>query len=122
MRRIETTFASHHLEAVVEAVLALPVQCEVSASQVLFADGATSHTEQYRGAIYNVPWRQRTQLEIVADEDDAEQVLQAVLRVFEKDSAVDGLVRMSAIDDAICIRTGKRRTEPRTSWMPLERG
>jgi nitrogen regulatory protein P-II 1 len=120
MRTIATTFASHHLEAAVEAIRALPVRGQMSASQVLFADGTASHTQEYRGATYRVPWQRRTELEIVVEEDDADPVLEALLHVLDKESAVDELVRISSIEEAVCMRTGKPDAYPETSWMPLE--
>ncbi len=108
MTRIETTFESRWLPRVMEVVLALRVPSQMSASEVRFADRGTAHQEIYRGSAYLVPWQVRTRLEILVGDVEAEQVVEAILGVFDEARKADGVVVVSGVEDAIRIRTGQR--------------
>jgi len=66
------------------------------------------HTEGYRGAEYEVEFVPKVRLEIVVDDDQVEEVTNAVVDTAGTGKIGDGKVWVLPVDDVIRVRTGER--------------
>jgi nitrogen regulatory protein PII len=65
------------------------------------------HTELYRGAEYKVDFLPKIKLEIAVAEDKLDAVVEAITKAAFTGNIGDGKVFVSALDQAIRIRTGE---------------
>jgi len=65
------------------------------------------HTELYRGAEYVVDFLPKVKLEMVVDDNLAEQVIEVITNAASTGKIGDGKIFVSAVDEAIRIRTGE---------------
>jgi nitrogen regulatory protein PII len=65
------------------------------------------HTEIYRGAEYSVQFVPKVQIEIVADDAEAQKVVEAIRDAAKTDKIGDGKIFVSIIEHAVRIRTGE---------------
>lgn len=66
------------------------------------------YTQHYRGAEYTVNLIQKLKLEIVADDSDVNNIVDAIATAARTGEIGDGKIFLSAVLDAIRIRTGER--------------
>lgn len=66
------------------------------------------YTQHYRGAEYTVNLIQKLKLEIVADDSDVNNIVDAIATAARTGEIGDGKIFLSAVQDAIRIRTGER--------------
>jgi nitrogen regulatory protein P-II 1 len=66
------------------------------------------HTEVYRGAEYEVEFVPKVRLEIVVEDDQVEEVTNAVVDTAGTGKIGDGKVWVLPVDDVIRVRTGER--------------
>jgi nitrogen regulatory protein P-II 1 len=66
------------------------------------------HTEVYRGAEYQVDFIPKTRLEIVCDDEQAEEITKAIVTAARTDSIGDGKVWVLPAEQVIRIRTGEK--------------
>jgi nitrogen regulatory protein P-II 1 len=66
------------------------------------------HTEVYRGAEYQVDFVPKTRLEVVVDDDQADEVVKAIITNAKTDSIGDGKVWVVPAEQVIRIRTGEK--------------
>jgi nitrogen regulatory protein P-II 1 len=69
------------------------------------------HSEMYRGIQLHDPLVPRVKLEIVVDDDDLEDVVEAVLVAAFTGKVGDGRIFISDIQSVIHIRTGERHSD-----------
>ena len=67
--------------------------------------------EQYRGSTVTVNVRPKLKLEIVVADADKDLIVETILRHARTGEIGDGKIFVSAIDEAIRIRTGERGDE-----------
>jgi nitrogen regulatory protein P-II 1 len=108
MQRIEATVPSQLLDEVMNAILDLRVRCQMTASEVRFADGKIGHVQHYRGTTYATRWEMRARLEIVVSDKEAESVLGVLAAKLDQGRKEDSALLVSEVDDAVRIRTGRR--------------
>ena len=65
------------------------------------------HTEVYRGTEYTVDFVPKVRIEILADDEDAPRIAQAIVEAARTDKIGDGKVWLVPIEDVIRIRTGE---------------
>jgi nitrogen regulatory protein P-II 1 len=65
------------------------------------------HTEVYRGTEYTVDFVPKVRIEILADDDDAPRIAQAIVEAARTDKIGDGKVWLLPVEDIIRIRTGE---------------
>jgi nitrogen regulatory protein PII len=65
------------------------------------------HTEIYRGAEYTVNFQPKVRIEIVVDDRQADQVIEAICSAARTGQIGDGKIFVSTIDHAVRIRTGE---------------
>ncbi len=66
------------------------------------------HTEVYRGAEYSVDLVPKIRVEILVDDDDAEDVMEVVVKSANSGRIGDGKVWCQPVDTVIRVRTGER--------------
>ena len=69
------------------------------------------HTELYRGAEYVVDFLPKVKLEVVIEDALLERAIEAIQRAAQTGRIGDGKIFVSAIEEAIRIRTGERGAE-----------
>jgi nitrogen regulatory protein P-II 1 len=69
------------------------------------------HTEVYRGAEYTVDLVPKVRLEIVIDDDVADQVVDAIVASAQTGKIGDGKVWVSSVETVVRVRTGERGSE-----------
>jgi nitrogen regulatory protein PII len=65
------------------------------------------HKELYRGSEYVVEFLPKVKIEVIVSDDVLEDVVQAVIKGASTGRIGDGKIFVSAVDDAIRIRTGE---------------
>ncbi len=66
------------------------------------------HTEVYRGAEYDIALVPKIRIEILVDSDDAETVVDTIVRTAQTGRIGDGKVWVSPIETVVRVRTGDR--------------
>ena len=66
------------------------------------------HTEIYRGSEYTVDFLPKVKLEIVVDDEQADDVIDKIVSTANTSKIGDGKVFVSPIEEAVRIRTGER--------------
>jgi nitrogen regulatory protein P-II 1 len=69
------------------------------------------HTEVYRGAEYTVDLVPKIRIEVLVDDDDAEDVMDVVVKSAQTGRIGDGKVWSTPVDTVIRVRTGERGPE-----------
>ena len=65
------------------------------------------HTEVYRGAEYQVDFVPKVKVEVLAEEDQVQQVVDAILKTARTGKIGDGKVFVTSVDQVWRIRTGE---------------
>ena len=79
----------------------------VTATEVKGFGYQTGHTEHYRGAEYAVDFLPKVKLEVAADEDFAERIIEAITTAANTGKIGDGRIFVHSLEGAIRIRTGE---------------
>jgi len=66
------------------------------------------HTEVYRGAEYSVDFVPKARIDIVVDDEFAQRVVDAIIRVARTGKIGDGKVWVTPVDEVVRVRTGER--------------
>ena len=66
------------------------------------------HTEVYRGAEYDIALVPKIRIEIVVDDDDAEDVVGIMVKTAQTGRIGDGKVWVSPVETVVRVRTGDR--------------
>lgn len=69
------------------------------------------HTEVYRGAEYNVDFVPKSRIEVLVDDDHADQVVKAIVTGAHTDSIGDGKVWVTPVEQVVRIRTGDKGSD-----------
>ena len=69
------------------------------------------HTEVYRGAEYSVDFVPKVRVEVLADDNLAEKVVDAVVEAARTGKIGDGKVWVVPVDTVVRVRTGERGTD-----------
>ena len=83
----------------------------MTASEVQGYGRQRGHTKVYRGAEYNASFVPKTRIEVLVDDSDAAQVVDAILAAAATGSIGDGKVWTTPVDDVVRVRTGERGAE-----------
>ena len=110
MKLITAIIKPYKLDEVRQAIADIGVQ-GVTVTEVQGFGRQRGHTELYRGAEYSIDFLPKTRLEIAVDDDVAEQVIEAVCNVARTGKIGDGKIFMTALDQAVRIRTGESGAE-----------
>lgn len=66
------------------------------------------HTEIYRGAEYTVDFIPKVRIEILAEDDDAQSIIDTIVTTANTGSIGDGKLWVTPVEQVIRIRTGER--------------
>jgi nitrogen regulatory protein P-II 1 len=106
MKKIEAIIKPFKLDEVKEALQEIGLQ----GITVLEAKGfgrQKGHTELYRGAEYVVDFLPKVKIEVVLADEMLDKAVDAIQKAAKTGRIGDGKIFISAIDDAIHIRTGE---------------
>jgi nitrogen regulatory protein P-II 1 len=106
MKKIEAIIRPHLLESVKDALQALGVQ-GLTISEVKGFGRQKGHTEVYRGSEYKVEFVPKLKLEVVLDDEIADQAVEAVIKTARTGKFGDGKIFIFPVEEAIRIRTGE---------------
>jgi len=66
------------------------------------------HTEVYRGAEYTVDLVPKVRVEVLVDDDDADDVIEVIVKSSQTGKIGDGKVWSVPVDAVVRVRTGER--------------
>jgi len=69
------------------------------------------HTEVYRGAEYQIDFVPKIRMEVLADDEDAARVIDAIVTAARTGRIGDGKVWVQNVEEVVRIRTGERGAE-----------
>ncbi len=110
MKKIEAIIKPFKLDEVKEALHEIGLQ----GITVLEAKGfgrQKGHTELYRGAEYVVDFLPKVKIELVVDDQLLERAVEAIQRAAYTGRIGDGKIFVSAVEEAIRVRTGEKGTD-----------
>ncbi len=106
MKKIEAIIKPFKLDEVKEALQDVGVQ-GLSVIEVKGFGRQTGHTELYRVAEYVVDFLPKVKVEVVLDDDQVDQAIEAIVDAAKTDKIGDGKIFVSPVEQAIRIRTGE---------------
>lgn len=107
MKRIEAYIRVNKLEDVKVALEGAGV-FGLSVGQVRGYGRQFGRTDKYRGSTYAVNLLPKLHLEVVVEDSQLEDAIEAILRTCQTGEIGDGKVFVSEVVDAVRIRTGER--------------
>ncbi|MFY0311416.1 P-II family nitrogen regulator [Leisingera sp. D0M16] len=110
MKKIEAIIKPFKLDEVKEALQDVGVQ-GLSVIEVKGFGRQKGHTELYRGAEYVVDFLPKVKVEVVLDDDQVDQAIEAIVDAAKTDKIGDGKIFVSPVEQAIRIRTGETGPE-----------
>ncbi len=106
MRLVTALVKPFKLDEVKEALSALGL-AGMTITEVKGFGRQRGHTEVYRGAEYTVEFVPKVRIEVLADDDDARRVADAIVEAARTGQIGDGKVWISPVDTIIRVRTGE---------------
>ncbi len=106
MKKIEAIIKPFRLDEVKEALAGAGV-IGMTVSEVRGFGRQKGHTELYRGGEYTIDFLPKIKLEVVVSDDLTEKVVGLISASAKTGSIGDGKVFVSALEDAVRIRTGE---------------
>lgn len=110
MKKIEAIIKPFKLDEVKDALQEAGLQ----GMTVIEAKGfgrQKGHTELYRGAEYVVDFLPKVKIELVVDDSMVEKAIEAIVRAAHTGRIGDGKIFVTAVEEAIRIRTRERGVE-----------
>ncbi len=106
MKKIEAYIKPFKLDEVKEALMEVGIG-GMSVIEVKGFGRQRGHTELYRGSEYKVDFLPKLLIQVVAKDEDVERVVKAILGAARTGQIGDGKIFISAVEDAIRVRTGE---------------
>ncbi|MEM9015025.1 MAG: P-II family nitrogen regulator [Pseudomonadota bacterium] len=106
MKKIEAIIKPFKLDDVKEALQDVGLH-GMTVTDVRGFGRQKGHTELYRGAEYVVDFLPKLKIEIVVDDNLAEEAIAAIKSAAHSGRIGDGKIFVSTIDDALRVRTGE---------------
>ena len=106
MKKVEAVIKPFKLDEGKEALQEIGIQ----GLSVLEAKGfgrQKGHTELYRGAEYVVDFLPKVKIEVVVEDSQLDQTLEAITQAARTGKIGDGKIFVSTVDQAVRIRTGE---------------
>ena len=110
MKKIEAIIKPFKLDEVKEALQDVGIQ-GITVTEAKGFGRQKGHTELYRGAEYVVDFLPKVKLEVVLEDQLVEQAVEAIEQAARTGRIGDGKIFVSAIEEAIRIRTGETGSE-----------
>lgn len=106
MKLITAIIKPHMLDEVRDALSKAGIQ-GLTVTEVRGFGRQKGHTEVYRGAEYSVDFVQKIKVEVVADDEQVEGVVAAIMASARTGEIGDGKIFVSDMGEAVRIRTGE---------------
>jgi len=106
MKLVTAVIKPHKLDEVKAALETFGVQ-GLTVSEASGYGRQKGHTEVYRGAEYTVDLVPKARVEILVDDNDAEDVADVVVKAAQTGRIGDGKVWIVAVEDVVRVRTGE---------------
>jgi len=106
MKLVTAIIKPFKLDDVKESLKSLEVQ-GMTVSEVQGFGRQRGHTEVYRGAEYTVDFVPKVRVEVLADDADVGDVVDALVGAARTDKIGDGKVWVTTIEHLVRIRTGE---------------
>ena len=106
MKKIEAVIRHFKLEEVKNALSGKGIQ-GMTVTEVRGFGRQKGHTETYRGAEYSVDFLPKVKLEVVAEESNAQGIIDTIVNAARTGQVGDGKIFVSALTDVVRIRTGE---------------
>ena len=110
MKKIEAIIQPFRLEPVKEALHAISVQ-GMTVTEVKGFGTQKGIREVYRGMEYQVDFLPKVKIEIVAQDDKVQAILDTIIDKARTGRIGDGKIFISSIENAVRIRTGETGQE-----------
>ncbi|MBQ0827949.1 P-II family nitrogen regulator [Streptomyces tagetis] len=110
MKLITAVVRPHRLDEVKNALQALGVH-GLTVTEARGHGRRPGHTEVYRGAEYTVDLTPKVRIEVLAADEDAGRLIDAVVTAARTGTLGDGKVWSVPVDTAVRVRTGERGVE-----------
>jgi len=110
MKKIEAVIKPFKLDEVKEALQEVGLQ-GITVTEAKGFGRQKGHTELYRGAEYVVDFLPKVKIEIVLADDLVEKAVEAIQNAAQTGRIGDGKIFISAVENAIRIRTGESGTD-----------
>ncbi len=110
MKLITAIVKPHRLEEATEALKAAGVT-GITVGEARGFGRQGGHTETYRGTEYQIDFVPKVRIEIVADDDRADGVVDAIVAAAATGKIGDGKVWVTPVERLIRIRTGEEGPE-----------
>ena len=107
MKKIEAIIKPFKLEEVKDALSDIGVE-GMTVTEVKGFGRQKGHTEIYRGSEYTVDFLPKIKLELVLPDGRVDAAVAAIVKAAKTGKIGDGKVCVSAVDDAIRIRTDEK--------------
>jgi nitrogen regulatory protein P-II 1 len=107
MKLITAVIKPFKLDEVKDALSGVGVQ-GMTISEVQGFGRQGGHSETYRGTEYKVLFTPKTRIEVLVNDTDVDNVLDAVMSAARTDKIGDGKVWVTAVESLARIRTGER--------------
>jgi nitrogen regulatory protein P-II 1 len=107
MKLVTAVIKPHKWEDVREALESFGVT-GMTVSEVSGYGRQKGHTEVYRGAEYDIALVPKIRIEIVVEDDDADDVVGLVVKAAQTGRIGDGKVWVSPVETVVRVRTGDR--------------
>ena len=110
MKLVTAIVKPHKLDEVKDALQEHGIQ-GLTVSEVRGYGRQRGHTEIYRGAEYTVEFVPKVKLEILAEDGQVDEVIEAVIKRAQTGQVGDGKVFVTDVDRIVRIRTGEENVE-----------
>ncbi len=110
MKKIESYIKPFKLDDVKEALMEIDV-AGMTVSEVRGFGRQKGHTELYRGSEYQVDFIPKLKIEMFVRDEDADRVVEVIMKAARTGKIGDGKIFVSPADDAVRIRTGESGEE-----------
>ena len=106
MKLVTAIVKPHRIEEVKEALRDAGVE-GLTTTDVEGFGRQRGHTEVYRGAEYQVAFVPKVKVEVVVPDDEAQGVVDAIVKAARTGKIGDGKVWITDVDQVVRIRTGE---------------
>jgi nitrogen regulatory protein P-II 1 len=110
MKKIEAVIKPFKLDEVKEALHEVGVQ-GMTVTEVRGFGRQKGHTELYRGAEYVVDFLPKVKIEVVVENGQVDDVVEAIQNAARTGRIGDGKIFISPVENVIRVRTGERGKE-----------
>jgi nitrogen regulatory protein P-II 1 len=107
MKKIEAIIKPFKLDEVKEALHEVGVQ-GITVTEVRGFGRQKGHTELYRGAEYIVDFLPKVKIEVVVENGQVDDVIEAIETAAKTGRIGDGKIFVYPVEDVIRVRTGER--------------